>query len=111
MNAGKLRHRVTVQSPPDPADPAQQDDEGQPTQAWADLATRWASVEPRGSSEAFQAGQVTATATHMVRMRHLDGLTSFCRLKFGSRYLYVQSVANVEERDWELELVCEERLN
>ena len=111
MNAGKLRHRVTIQRPPDPADPENQTAEGEPTRPWDDLATRWASIEPKGGAESYQAGQVVATATHLVTMRYLAGVNEACRLKFGTRYLYVQHVARLEEREIWMELTCEERPN
>jgi SPP1 family predicted phage head-tail adaptor len=109
MNAGKLRHRVTIQSPPDPADPENQSPEGEPTRPWNDLADRWASIEPKGGGESFSAGQVVPTATHLVTIRHLSSVTQACRVKFGSRYLYVQSMIDLEERGIWLELTCEER--
>lgn len=109
MNPGKLRHRVTIQSPPDPADPEAQNQEGEPTRPWNDVADRWASIEPRGGGESFQAGQVVATTTHLITIRYLAGVNEFCRVKFGSRYFYVTRADDLEERHVWLELTCEER--
>jgi SPP1 family predicted phage head-tail adaptor len=109
VNAGKLRHRVTLQAPPDPANPDWQNAEGEPTQAWSDLATRWAAIEPKGGAESFSAGQVVPTATHLVTIRHLATVNEACRVKFGERYLYVQSLVDLEERGIWLQLTCEER--
>jgi SPP1 family predicted phage head-tail adaptor len=105
VNAGKLRHAVTVQSVTDGTGTR-----GAPTKTAATFATTWASIEPLSGAELWRAQQVSAEVTHRVLLRHLSGVTPKMRIKYGSRTLEVVSVLNLEERDRELELLCRELL-
>ncbi|MCB6541139.1 phage head closure protein [Desulfovibrio desulfuricans] len=55
MNAGRLRHRITLQ-----ALTRTTDDFGGVSEAWADAATLWASVEPLKGDEYFSATSTKA---------------------------------------------------
>lgn len=102
MEAGKLRHRVTVQTATETRDAS-----GEPIRGWADTATVWASIDPVSGREMLAAGQVNAEAVVRVRMRY-RALTTAQRLKWGSRVFDVVSVNNWNERDHELEVMCRE---
>lgn len=76
MQAGKLRHRVTIQQRSQTQDP----NTGEIVTAWVDVATVWAAVEPLSAREfiAAQAGQsqITARAT----IRYTDAVDATMRL-------------------------------
>ena len=103
MDIGKMRHRVTIQSPS-----STQDSYGQPTVTWTDAATVWARIETLAAREAEVAQRIYPTAEHKVTMRYRSGVTSDCRLKFGNRYLNVLSVQNPEQRNVDLVAICGE---
>ena len=103
MNAGRLRHRVTVEQPV-----VSSDGYGGNTVSWAIFATVWAAVEPLSGREYFQAQQAQATVTHKVAMRYIPGVTPRMRIKHGSRYLNIISAIDTDERHRELVLMCEE---
>ncbi len=103
MNAGKLRHRVTVEQPT-----ASSDGYGGSTVSWTTFATAWAAVEPLSGREYFQAQQAQAAVTHKVTMRYLSGVTPRMRVKHGSRLLTIVSAIDTDERHRELVLMCEE---
>ena len=103
MRAGKLRHRVQVQS-----DTVTIDAAGGHSHAFSTVATRWASIEPQGGREFIEAGRVDADVTHIVKMRHYSGLTPQHRLMYGSRVLNIANVVNMDERNRETVVMCRE---
>lgn len=103
MRAGKLRHRVTVQR-----DNGERSEFGGPEESWSDVTTRWMTVEPLSGRELWNAQQVRPDVTHKVTARHLDGVTTKHRLKFGTRVLQIESVINPVERNEELMILCKE---
>ena len=104
MNAGDLRHRVTIERPDRATDPRT----GQAVPTWSAVATVWAAVRPRSAGETEQAKQTVHTVTHEVRLRYTADLTADCRLVLNGRRLNVVSVVNVDERDRELRVQASE---
>ena len=102
MESGKLRYRLEIQSV------TETNADGEVTEAWATDDTVWGSIEPLRGKEIFEAGQVESRATHRIRIRYYSGLTPTNRFKFGSRIFNIESVANVEERNVEIEALCVE---
>lgn len=103
MNAGKLRHRVTIQQLV-----KTDDGYGGIVEAWQDVATVWAAVEPLRGSERYRAQQVQAELGHKVTMRYRAGIKPQMRLLYNGRVLEVEAVIDVEEHHRWLELLCSE---
>lgn len=107
MFAGLLRHRVTIQRYT-----TTQNDYGEEVETWADLASRWAAVEPLSGREYFDAQQVASDVSIRVRMRSdsvTDALTAMDRIIHKSRTLEIVSPPiNVNERGREIHLMCRE---
>lgn len=103
VKAGRLRHRVTLQSAADTADGG-----GGFTTTWSDVATVWAAIEPLAARERLFAQQLENPVTHRVTIRYRAGVTATMRLKFGARVFNIRGVINAGERDRTLELLCEE---
>lgn len=103
MQAGKLRQRVTLQQVT--RVPNQY---GEMVETWADVATLYAAVEPLRGREFFDAEQVQADISHRVRIRYYPGVDSMMRFRFGTRYLYVNTAINVDERRREMHCMCRE---
>lgn len=106
MRAGKLRHRLTLQSPTGAVDATF----GGQTHAYTDTATVWGSVEPAVlmGREQFAAAQLQAELTHRITIRYRAGVTPKMRVSWDSRTFDIEQVVNVEERDRELHLLCRE---
>jgi len=106
MRAGKLRHRVILQSPG-----GERDAYGERQTTWTNEATVWASIEPLVAREQFLAAQSELSTTHRVRIRYsteISGLTAAWRIKFGVRILVIDGIRNIEEKNKEFELLCTE---
>lgn len=104
MRAGKLRHRLEIQSQAQTQDSIT----GEVTGGWSTVATRWGSVEPLNGREYVQSQQVQAEVTHRITMRHFDGLTVQHRIKWGNRLFDINHVADFESRGIRHELMCRE---
>ncbi len=88
LDAGKLRHRLTVQEPS-----RTQDGYGQAVVSFSPRGSRWARFEPLAGRELWQARQVQADATHRVTLRYFAGLAPAWRLvKDDGRVFQVLSV-------------------
>lgn len=76
MEAGQLRHRVILQKQTE----TQSSISGAVTRSWANDATLWGSVQPLTGREAWRALQVRPETTHMVRLRHRNGVNAEKRI-------------------------------
>jgi len=110
MNIGALRHRVTLLTPGTPIP----DGDGGYTETWTTLGSRVpAAVEPATarSLERIAANTVTSTASHLVTLRYLSGVTTKTRLTFHDttdRTFSVTGTHDEEERHESLVLECTE---
>ena len=105
MRAGQLRHRVTIERRTEVDDGA-----GGSVETWATFATVWAAVIPLTGRELFAAQQVASTVSHRIEMRYLAGvLAGTMRAKHETRVLNIRTVMNIDERDRETHLLCEEQ--
>jgi SPP1 family predicted phage head-tail adaptor len=89
LDIGKMRERVTIQSPSEVRGRA-----GQTTLEWSDTATVWASVEGLSSRDILQAQQANVIATHRIRIRHRDDVTHTHRLVWRNRTMEIASVTD-----------------
>lgn len=102
IRAGRLNKRVILQTVTPTRDTG-----GGATEAWADTATLWAEIEELSGSEQFDAQQVASTLTHRVTLRY-RAVTPQQRIKYGSRILRIESVANPGQRNESVVLQCRE---
>lgn len=107
--AGKLDKRVVILQDTS----ASKDEFGQPEQqnAWVEVASRWACIEPLTGRELWQAAQVRAELTHRVTVRAVGlELTAKHRFKFtrGTKVLIlnIASVADPDMRGEYLACMC-----
>jgi SPP1 family predicted phage head-tail adaptor len=105
MQAGKLRHRLAIQSPTEIIV------RGEPSVTWNTVATRWAQIEPLTGRELWNARQVQPDITHRIELRHDSSIliTSKWRLLLnGTRVLEILSVRRPEERPTNWVIECKE---
>jgi SPP1 family predicted phage head-tail adaptor len=106
---GDRPHRVILQNPIGPPIP---DGDGGSTQAYVDLTPPALSVKIAPATaqdlERVAAGTVVSQATHLVSAPYHPQVTTQTRLLFNGRSFSVNGLANLEERNVELVLVCTE---
>jgi SPP1 family predicted phage head-tail adaptor len=107
--AGPKRQRVTIQTLSEA-----RDSYGQNIKSWASAGPYWARVKNLSGREAVNAKQIKADTTHLVEMRYIGtlfstpGLLPSMRLLFNSRVFNILWVNNVDERNREYQLLCQE---
>lgn len=106
MKIGKLRHRITLQEYI-----ATRDSFGAEVEAWVDIGTVWASIEPLSGREFFAAQQVNAEVSTKITLRYRTGIKPEMRVLFAGRVFEIVSVINLEEKNIQLVLMCEEVLS
>jgi head-tail adaptor len=100
MGTGDYRHRVAVQNKSDVPDGG-----GGYVEAWTDSDPPWhvsITPYPQKHLEFVEGATVVAEATHEVRGRWRDDLTSRSRIVFQNRIMNVVAVVNPTERPIEL---------
>lgn len=108
MQAGRLRHRVIIESYT-----TSRATDGQEIKTWGTLVTVWGEVKNAGGRERFVAGadQKVATATHTVRMRRRADVTLSPvahRLRWGTRLFDIEGVDDADGRSREIHALCRE---
>ena len=105
IQAGKLRHAVTFQKP------VITNTNGEISTVWTDKAKVTIAIMPQGGREFYRAKQVHNDMTHLIQARYtseLEALTTVWRIKFGSRFLNIVAINNVDERNIEWLITCME---
>ena len=103
MRAGRLRHRLAIQTVTET-----QNAVGELTRAWATVTTVWGDIQPIGGTERLAGEQITAEVSHRVWLRYTTYVVPEARIVFDSRTFDVLSVINRDERNYMMELLCKE---
>lgn len=108
MDAGRLRHRVTIQSVTETRDTSS----GAIALSWADVATVWAAIEPLSGREflAAQGEQAEVVARILIRFR--DDVVAKMRVLHGSKIYNIRAALPDKESGTEhLTLMVAEGVN
>lgn len=105
MRAGQKRHRITIETPT-----STQDGQGASAITWGTLVKTWAAIWPLRGREFFESKQLGGEISHRLRIRYYPGIGIKERIKFGTRYLKINSIIDLDERNEELELMCTEEV-
>ena len=103
MEAGKLRHLVTLQRKTGAVDTW-----GEPTDTWTDLASVWASIQPMAGREAFTGLELQALDMVRIGIRYTSGLVPTDRVNWNGRLYDILAIHNKDERNRAMELVVKE---
>ena len=103
MNAGELRHRVTIQEATE-----SRDSYGAAVETWSDLVTVWAKKAHKSSREFFAAQKVCAETTDLWIIRYRSGITTKMRIVYRDHYYDIVGAFDPDGRGRELHLLCKE---
>jgi len=106
MQAGQLRHRVTIQ---DRA--ATRDAYGQPVPGWADVATVWADIRFLKGIEVARSAAPVSVATCSIRIRFRAGMTAGMRIVEGATHYNIKAILPDATGARYLDCVCETGAN
>jgi len=88
MKAGKLRHRVTIQSP----DITQNPVTGEMDNVWAEVATVWASVEPLSVREFMASAATQSEISARITIRYREGIAANMRILYRGQAYNIEGV-------------------
>lgn len=88
MQAGKLRHRITLQANAAVQDPAT----GYMVPGWIEVAQVWAAIEPLSAREFIAAQAVQSDVTTRIVIRHRAGVSPAMRILHGDRIYNITGV-------------------
>ncbi len=103
MRAGRLRHRIEIQSV------SKTYDAGDMTRTWLTDDTVWGAIDHAGGGEAFRGYKIHPETEYIVTIRYYDGLTSANRLKWNGHIFDIVDVQNVAFKDREMLIECVEQ--
>lgn len=108
MQAGKLRHRVTLQEKVE----IQDSGTGATTPEWRDVATVWADVVALSAREFIASQANQGQITNRITIRYRPGVTNRNRIICGTRLFNIEGVLPdpVSGREY-LTLPCSEGVN
>jgi SPP1 family predicted phage head-tail adaptor len=104
MDIGKLRHKVSFQNYA-----TAQDDAGQPVKTWSTYDSVWAWIRPLSGREKMAAQQPVAEMSHEITIRYHGSITVNDRIKYGSRYFYINFIGNYDENNAFMKIICREK--
>ena len=108
IRAGSYRHMIKVESAT-----TTRDDYADTPEDWAlwpkgSDGLRKASVTPLGGGETSIGGALVFVGTFEIKTRYRSGFTAGMRITYNSRVMNISQVVNVDERNREIVLQCEE---
>ena len=106
MRAGRLRHRLVLQSKT-----ITRDSYGAAIVAWATQATVWGSIEPLSGRELSAQSQQQAEATVRIVLRYYSGLDETWRISHGGKYYDIVNTINQDMRNHTLTLLCRQGIS
>ena len=98
-----MNHRLIVQQVT-----ATQDAYGAPTNTWSTFANAWGEITPVSGFERPIANKTESQVTHRIRMHWLARMLPTMRISYDSRTFNIVSLINVDERNREWLLLCQE---
>ena len=91
------------------------DDYNQPVKDWATFATVRGEVDPLRGREYIASKQVQAELTHRISLRHIKGIGPTMRVRWPlpekDRIFEIESVINPMEQNYEIQLMCKEKVS
>lgn len=108
MQAGKLRHRVTLQKPVKTQSPST----GAVINTWEDVAVLWADVVDLSAREFIAAQAAQSEITTRITVRHRNDVTSKHRILFRGRVYNIHGALADDKSGLEyLTLPCSQGVN
>jgi len=107
MRSGRLRHRLSLQSPTHTNTSV-----GTIVTTWATVATIWGSIEPLrvGSTEFYDSALINAESTIKIVTRYTSDAKPNYRFVFGTRVFPILAIQNIMERNKEMHFGVKEEV-
>lgn len=103
MRAGKLRHRVMIQSAVE-----LQSASGEISVTWGNVQKWWAEISPMTAREFISGEQRIAEVSHKITIRYCSFLTVRHRIEWQGRVFEISAILNTDERNREQVIMSNE---
>lgn len=103
MRIGELDQRITIENYT-----TVRGTSGEEIQGWASWKTVWAKVQTGSGTENFHKPQLTAEATHKIKLRYLVGVKPTMRIDWRGSILDILFVDESSRRQGKMYLLCRE---
>jgi SPP1 family predicted phage head-tail adaptor len=101
MRAGRLRHRLTLQSKT-----TTQNAYGEAVVSWVNQGTVWGAIEPLSGRELYAQQQIQPETKVRVVMRYHSTIDESWRIVSGGKYYDIDTIINADERNRMLTIMC-----
>lgn len=102
MDAGALRHRITIQTPASVQGP-----DGYPAPSWAKVTDTWASIRYPSGSQILKADAPISVVRALITIRYRDDVRADMRIVKGSKVFDIRAALPDETDARYLNLDCE----
>lgn len=103
LDIGSLIHQIALQS-----ETETKQGNGEVTLVYATYDTVWASVRPMQGKELESAQQISAVATHKIRIYYNSALEPIHRIVFETRTFEIEGILDFQERHIYQDILCKE---
>jgi len=101
IRAGRLRHRLTLQSKTE-----SRDSYGASIIGWTTQRTVWGAIEPLSGRELFSQQQSQPEAQVKILIRYTESIDTTWRISHGGKYYDIVAVINHDESNKAITLLC-----
>lgn len=102
MQSGKNRHRIVIEQPV-----KVKTDSGAINTTWSTFKETWAEVRTLKMYEKSAIETSFPKADMFIGFRYIEGVLSTMRITYKGKIYSILGINNVDERNRELELICE----
>lgn len=106
MNAGRLRHSITIQR-----ETSTVGESGATTKAWTTFATPFADVRTPSGKEHFAQDKFNSQVSHVVTIRWIEGVLPSMRILWGAKTLNIVYISEDRTNSRTLYINCVEVVN
>jgi SPP1 family predicted phage head-tail adaptor len=101
----QMNRLVSVQAPTETPDGV-----GGVDVQWAEVVQCWAKMKSLGGWEKWKRGKIDDASKELIVVRYNQYITQKCRVVYEGRVFNIKDIADLEERHFFLELLCEENV-
>jgi SPP1 family predicted phage head-tail adaptor len=102
MEAGQLRHKITIQQPIK--------NSWEEITQWLDVASVWARIEPLRGQEYLELRHANAEETGRITIRYRPDVTPAMRIAWGSRIYNILAILDPDEQHKLLQIMVKEQI-
>jgi len=93
-NVGRMEHKIDIIRKT-----TARKDGGGITETWTKNVSVWSSIKPKKINELLAAQNLEQQVSHTIVIRYKSDLTTDDLIRFGTRFMRIKSIINIDERN------------